>query len=202
MAIYTTLKAIEQGRHGVFESSNLKSTDVGNLYDVLVRDEADKEIDVDNGVPVVVGKYTHNAGGLQERFGKIAAVTDKIAVTGAPALIKVAFTKAQNSILNYFNPAGNPVKCYEVLPEDIFGVALHQFTDASVANVKEDAFVVVDGNGMYVAQEAEPDASANGFIGVVHSIAYDQLDNFTLVRIALRAERTACLIRTKGGKTQ
>lgn len=183
MAIYTTMKNISQNKHGVFESSNLKSTDVGNLYDVLVRDENDKEIDIDNGVPVFVGPYTHNAGGLQERYGKIAAVTDKIAVTGAPALIKVAFTKAQNSILNYYNPAGEPVKSYEVVPEDIFGVGLHQFTEGSAGKVKEDAFVVIDGKGMYVAQSTEPDATAYGFIGQVHSVSYDMLDNFTLVRI-------------------
>ena len=38
MAIYTNLKAIEKKLHGMFESSNLLSTDVGNLYDVIVRD--------------------------------------------------------------------------------------------------------------------------------------------------------------------
>ena len=88
--IYTNLKAKERKLHGIFESSLLLATDVGDLYDALVRDEYDKEIDVDNGVAIAVGDYTGN--GLQERYAKIAGVKDKIAVTGAPANVKTALT--------------------------------------------------------------------------------------------------------------
>ena len=68
--IYTNLKAVENGLHGMFESSLLLATDVGNLYDLVVRDESENEISVDNGVAVHVGAYTGN--GLQERYATIA----------------------------------------------------------------------------------------------------------------------------------
>ena len=73
MAIYTNLKAIEKKLHGMFESSNLLSTDVGNLYDVIVRDGSNNEIAVDNGVAISVKDYTGN--GLEERYATIALST-------------------------------------------------------------------------------------------------------------------------------
>ena len=92
MAIFTNLAAKEVDKHGLFESSNLWSTDIGSNFSVIVRDteNGNKPIAVDNGVGICVLEFTGN--GLEERYGRIAKVGDKIAVTGAPALVKTALT--------------------------------------------------------------------------------------------------------------
>lgn len=183
MAIYTNLKAIERKLHGLFESSKLLSTDVGNLYDALVRDGSDTEIAVDNGVAIKIGDYTGN--GLQERYATIAGVGDKIAVTGAPANVKTALTTEQGQPYNFTNPAGKPAKAYQIqdvdVHTDVFGIASYQFTDDSASEVKVGAYVVVDGNGAWVAQASAPDADTYGFIGKVHSISVGTY--YTIVRI-------------------
>ena len=81
--IYTNLEAKEANRHGMFESSHLLSTDVGDIFDVIVRDSSENPIDVDNGVPVKIGEFTGN--GYEERYATIAGVKDAIAVIEAGA---------------------------------------------------------------------------------------------------------------------
>lgn len=188
MAIYSTLTPVEQELHGIFESSRLHCTDNGPIYDLLVVDEDNKGIPVDNGTPLCVGEYTHEADGLQVRYATIAKVTDQVAIAGTPALIKVAFTKAQASVTNFYNVADKPLKGYSVDDKfgltEVFGVGLQNFTEASQAAVKVDAYVVTDGNGKWVAQAAQPSDTAYGFIGKIHSIAPDMLENTTTVRIA------------------
>ena len=191
--IYTNLKAKERKVHGIFESSLLLATDVGDLYDALVRDEYDKEIDVDNGVAIAVGDYTGN--GLQERYAKIAGVKDKIAVTGAPANVKTALTTEEAQSYNYTNPAGKPVKAYQIqepsVHTDIFGVAAYQFTDDTVSKVKQNALVVVDGKGMWEAHdvsELETLKGTNGFVGKIHSISVGTYYN--IVRIQSLQNKT------------
>lgn len=177
MAIYTDLTKVEADKHGMFESSRLKATDIGALFDAIVRDDDDKEIAVDNGVAIKIGAYTGE--GLQTRFATIAKAGDKIAVTGNPAIVKDAFTKAQEAEYNYFVPAGKPVKAYEVLGEDyeVFAVAEYQFTSGTPT---VGAFVTVDGNGGWAATDVDPTAT-NGFVGKVHSIAANQF--YKMVRI-------------------
>lgn len=176
--IYTN-QTVKGGTHGLFESSRIKSTDIGHLYDALVKDSEGNAIDVDNGVAIKIGAFTGN--GLQEVEATIAAVGDKIAVVGAPALVKDAFTKAQAQANNFYIPAGQDAKAYQLVEEDIFAVASYQFTDGSVANVAKDAYVVVDGNGKWVAQTSEPSADTYGFIGKIHSVAVGTF--YTMVRI-------------------
>ena len=97
MAIYTNLKEVKANVHGMFESSRLKATVVGHLYDAIVRDENDEEIAVDNGVGIKMGEFTGD--GLQTKFATVAAAGDKIAVTGSPAVVKDAFTRLQATLL-------------------------------------------------------------------------------------------------------
>lgn len=185
MAIYTNLKAVETNLHGLFESSLLAATDIGDLYDVIVRDEYEKAIDVDNGVAIKVLDFTGN--GLQERYATIAGVKDKIAVIGTPAIVKSATTKGQEQAYNFTNPAGKSAKAYQIqdpsVHTDVFGIASYQFTDDSKDQVKVGAYVVVDGEGAWVAQEDEPEATSYGFIGKIHSIAVGSY--YTIVRISV-----------------
>lgn len=197
--IYTNLKAKERKLHGIFESSLLLATDVGDLYDALVHDKDDKEIDVDNGVAIAVNNYTGN--GLQERYAKIAGAKDKIAVTGAPANVKTALTTEEAQSYNYTNPAGKPVKAYQIqdpsVHTDIFGVAAYQFTDDTASKVEQDALVVVDGNGMWQAHDAddlETLKKTNGFVGKIHSISVGTY--YDIVRIQSLQNKT---IAEEGG---
>ena len=186
--IYTNLSSREKNVHGMFESSALLATDVGNLYDVIVRDEdaSNKEIEVDNGVALAVLGYTGN--GLEERYGRIAKVTDKIAVTGAPANVKTALTTEQGQAYNFTNPAGKPVKTYQIadpsVHTDIFGIASYQFTDDTAVKVKVGNLVTVDCKGAWVASEAtelETLKGTNGFVGKIHSLSVGTY--YTIVRI-------------------
>nr|DAK91436.1 MAG TPA: hypothetical protein [Bacteriophage sp.]DAQ24611.1 MAG TPA: hypothetical protein [Caudoviricetes sp.] len=184
--IYTNLASREKNMHGLFESSALLATDVGNIYDALVRDESEKPISVDNGVALKIGDYTGN--GLEERYATIAKITDKIAVTGAPAEVKTALTTEQGQAYNYTNPAGKPVKTYQIadpsVHTDIFGIASYQFTDDSAEKVKAGNLVTVDGKGAWIASEASELATlqgTNGFVGKVHSLSVGTY--YTIVRI-------------------
>ena len=182
------------GRKGVFESSRLKATDVGRLYDALVRASVNNEmtpIEVDNGVAIKIGDPTGN--GLQEVYATIAGVGDKIAVVGTPAVVKDARVASDEVPSKFTNKAGRLAKAYEVLNDshEIFAVADYQFTDASKANIKVGNYVTWDGTGMWVAVASTASApkfagengATNGFIGKVHSIAYDNLAYTTIVRI-------------------
>lgn len=176
MAIYTNLNEVTADKHGMFESSRLKASISGNLYDAIVRDTDDAEIDVDNGVALKMGEYTGD--GLQTRYATIAGAGDEIAVTGNPANVKDAFTKFQAAEFNYYVKAGTPVKTYEVVDEDIFAVAKYQFTSGDPV---VGAYVTVDGNGGWTATAKEPSADTYGFIGKVHSIAMN--DYYQMIRI-------------------
>ena len=193
--IYTNLKAKENGLHGIWESSQLLSTDVGNIYDVIVRDEdhSNKEIEVDNGVAIAVLDYTGN--GLEERYGRIAKITDKIAITGAPAEVKTALTTEQGQAYNYTNPAGKPVKTYQIqdadVHSDIFAVADYQFTDDSDGKIKVGNLVTVDGKGAWEASESTELTTlkgTNGFVGKIHSISTGTY--YTMVRILVLQNKT------------
>ena len=186
MAIFTNLVAKEQKLHGLFESSQLLATDVGNIYDALVRDESNSPIPVDNGVALKVDTFSGN--GLEERYATIAKITDKIAVTGAPAEVKTALTTEQGQAYNYTNPAGKPVKTYQIadpsVHTDIFGIASYQCTDDSAEKVKVGNRVTVDGKGAWVASEATELTTlqgTNGFIGKIHSLSVGTY--YTIVRI-------------------
>lgn len=202
MAIFTNLAAKEVDKHGLFESSNLWSTDIGSNFSVIVRDteNGNKPIAVDNGVGICVLEFTGN--GLEERYGRIAKVGDKIAVTGAPALVKTALTTEQGQAYNYTNPAGKPVKAYEIqdasVHTDIFGVADYQFNDASEGKVKVGNLVTVDGNGAWKASETSGLATlktTNGFIGKIHSISAGTY--YTIVRIQVLQNKD--IAQEKGG---
>ena len=179
--VYTNLDSKETAKHGLFESSRITSTDVGRLYDVLVQNKEGNNIDVDNGVPVKVGDFT--GSGLQERKATVAGVKDKVAIVGSPAVIKDAFTKAQEQAYNFYIPAGTLAKAYQVTAEteDIFGVAKYQFTNSRDTDIAVGAYVVTDGTGKWTAQADAPDASANAFIGKIHSVSVGTY--YTIVRI-------------------
>ena len=169
MAIYTNLKAANAGKHGLFESSLIREN--GRLYDAVFTE------DVDNGVLVKIGEPTGK--GLQEVKGTVAAVGDKVAVTGSVPVVKESFTKGQAAAYNFYNKAGADVKCYGLEEGDVFAVADYQIVDG---DAEQGKYIVVNGKGGYKAV-AEAPAAEFGFVGKVHSVAAG--DYTTMVRIAV-----------------
>lgn len=155
MAIYTTMNKVPVQEHCVFESSNLKSTIVGNIYDGVC------EEDVDNGMPLKLGAYTGE--GLQLRTVTKAGVKDQVVIAGTVPVIKDAMTTLEK---NFNNKAGNPIRCYEVVKDDIFAIS-KKFINGEVAVGK---YVCVESDGTYKIYDSDPTAT-NGFVGLVHSIA-------------------------------
>ena len=188
MAIYFAgYEEVANTEHIVFESSLLKSTISGHLWDARIQGTVSGEtvdINCDNGVAVKMGGFTHD--GLQERTATVAGVKDKVGIVGSVALIKDAYNQAQAAETNFYNKAGQLAKVYEVQGDefdpDIFGVSRMAFTSAD-STIVVGNYVVLDGNGGYVAQTAKPTMSNFGFVGQIHSIKVGTF--YTLVRIAV-----------------
>lgn len=98
--IYTNLEAKEANKHGMFESSHLLSTDVGDIFDVIVRDSSENPIDVDNGVPVKIGEFTGN--GYEERYATIAGAKDGMEITDEKYLeVMTKINESKDALLTY-----------------------------------------------------------------------------------------------------
>lgn len=168
MAIYTDYEANTATRHSVFESSKLKATITGNIYDGICN------VDVDNSQALKLGDFTGE--GLQTRNVTKAAETDQIVIAGTVPVIKDAFTKIQNEPFNFYNKKGSVIRCYEVVKDDIFGVSKTFIS----GNVEVGKFVKVNASGAYEISDSDP-STTNGFVGKVHSIQTGTYD--VLVRI-------------------
>ena len=193
MAIYGNLNNRPMGQKGVFEASRIKSSISGHLWDCLLVEESGTApnitrtpIPAENGLCVKVGGFTHNDKGLQERYATISGIKDKIGVTCSVVNVKDARTQLEATEPYFEVPAGEDCKVYEIIGDeydgDIFGVGLHQFTTASQALATTvDNYVVLDGNGKYVAQAAKPTMSNYGFVARIHSVWTN--NDYTLVRL-------------------
>ena len=185
MATYVNENAAALGKHGLFSSSRLYSTDVGKIYDLIVRDSNDNEISVDNGAPVKVGEPTYD--GYQTRYATIAGVGDKIAVVGAPAVVKSAMSKAQGADYNFFIPAGTPAKAYDLVPNkgEIFGISDYSFTTVASESgaLTLGNYVVVDGTGAYKELAAIGKDDSYGFIGKIYGFEQGSFETIVLVEV-------------------
>ena len=193
MAIYGNLTQRPMGNHGILEASLMKSTISGHLWDCLCVEETTSSgttvrtpIEMDNGVCVKVGDFTHNDNGLQERYATIAGVKDKVGVTGSIVNVKDARTELEGTEPYFFVRAGEDSKVYEVYGDpfdgDVFGVGLHQFTAATQSLATTvDNYVVLDGTGKYVASATAPTMSNYGFVARVHSTWTN--NDYTIVRL-------------------
>lgn len=195
MAIYTNATAVAANRHGIFESSRLRSTfsGGGRIWDALVCEEVTEgegasavtklvPIDVDNGVAVKIGELTGN--GLSEVYATIAKAGDKIAITGSPAIVKDALVKSQEERHFFYNKAGKDVKTYEIADDDydIFCIADYSFTSVAGNKLAKGQYVVVDGNGGWKAV-ASANPATYGFIGKIYQFGFDNLEYTTKVYI-------------------
>lgn len=172
MAIYTDYEANTATRHSVFESSKLKATITGNIYDGICN------ADVDNGQALKLGDFTGD--GLQTRNVTKATEKDQIVVAGTVPVIKDAFTKIQAEPFNFYNKKGSVIRCYEVVKDDIFGVS----SAFIKGEVKVGKFVKINATNQYEISNSDPSAT-NGFVGKIHSIqtgTYDALARILVVK--------------------
>lgn len=175
MAIYGNMTWTNGVEHCVAESSLLKATVTGNIYDVIVRDDANEAIAIDNGMAILVGDYTGD--GLQTRYAKVAKDTDKIALVLSVPTVKDGTTKGSEQPTNFYNRAGAVARAYEVVEEDIFGVSKN-FVDGDVA---VGAYVVWDSAAQKYKVSASDPTATNGFVAKVHSIQVGSF--YDLVRL-------------------
>lgn len=176
MAIYGTFNQVESTKHTVFESSNMKATLIGNIYDGVC------ESDVDNGTPLVLGNYTGE--GLQLRT--VTKVTDpksKVVIAGSVPLIKDSFTREQAEPYHFYNKAGSVIRCYEIYLDDIFGVS----KEAITGEVAVGKYVKINASGKYEISDSDPSATS-GFTGRIHSIQVGTF--YDLVRIQVLQNET------------
>lgn len=185
--IFAGFEEMSVTEHVVAESSLIKSTLTGHIWDARIQGTVSGQtvdINCDNGVMVKMGGFTHD--GLQERTATVAGVKDKVGFVCTPALIKDAYNQVQSSEINFYNKAGKLAKVYEIQGDeydpDIIGVSKMAFTSAD-NTIVEGNYVILNGNGGYVAQASAPTMSAYGFVGQIHSIQTGLY--YTLVRIAV-----------------
>lgn len=122
-------------KHAVAESSKLKSTTAGHIYNIKAT------ADIDNGT--IVGKGALVAGQL-EVYTEAAATTftGKIIGKSASGMYYVEVISAVNAYLvlsvpliyeeytkqcqlesNFYNAAGDTLRCYEIVTGDVFALS-------------------------------------------------------------------------------
>lgn len=144
-------------KHGVAGSSKIKATICGHIFNILI------EEDLDNGSIVAKGDYVKpEVYKAKDSTGFSGVIVDKAANGNwyvevkepgdALLLLQVPviyeeYTTAMMHESNFYNEAGDIVRCYELVKDDIFEVSDECF-DGTPA---KDATVSVSGKKLTVA---------------------------------------------------
>lgn len=150
--------SFEYGKHGVFESTDLKNTKVGHFYNLV------SDVDIDNGSVAKIGDYV-----AQDYFNAdIPAVTDKIVLIMTAPKIYGEYTTKWQEETNFFNAAGELMRAGEIQDTDRFGLNAYAFDDNAVPAVGE--YVGVNGTDYKLTTlgTSEPDRTTRGFIGHIY----------------------------------
>lgn len=147
-------------KKGYVETTNLKSTIVGNIYSVK------SSVELENGMALKLKEMNiTSAPGIYEV--EKAGSADKMALMADVVIIYSETTKEASNEYNYVIPAETPARAYEVLAGDKFAVATYMITPLGSSLVKGNLVTVADGK--YVEVAAGSDVSANGFVGEIVS---------------------------------
>lgn len=129
-------------KHAVAGSSKLKATVSGHIYNIKATE------DIDNGCIVGKGDYVaseYYAEGTATTFtGKIIekasngnfyveveTASNAYLVLTSPVIYE-QYTKRMQDESNFYNEAGDLMRCYELVPGDIFELSAEGFTDTPV----------------------------------------------------------------------
>ena len=150
--------------HVVAESSRLKATTVGHIYDLEMIE------DTDNGAIVAIGAHVEG----QVYKAKAYANGDKPYLVLTPALAYNG-RKAWSDEKYFYNAKGEIARAYELNVDDIFTVSANAFTGTPAVG----KFVGAD----YAIAEAAPEA---GFAGeIIEEVNYTNSVSYRIRVIAL-----------------
>lgn len=149
--------SFEYGKHGVFESTDLKNTKVGHFYNLI------SDVDIDNGSVAKIGDYV-----AQDYFNAdIPQVGDKIVLIMTAPKIYGEYTRKWQEETNFFNAAGELMRAGEIQDTDRFGLNAYAFDENAVP--EEGKYVVVNGTDYKLTtMDTEPDKTTYGFIGYIY----------------------------------
>lgn len=152
-------KFITYTKHGVAESTLLKSTKVGHHYNLVA------DVDVDNGSVAVIGEYTKS----DLLKAVIPTLKDKIVfILTAPKIYAEYTTQCQEES-NFFNAAGETMRAYEIQDTDRFTISAEAF-DAD-ANPEIGQYVGVTGTGYKLTTLGTDKPTERAFVGHIYDIA-------------------------------
>ena len=148
--------------HVVAESSRLKATTTGHIYDLKMTENTD------NGTIVAIGDHVEG----QVFKAKTYAVGDKPYLVLTPPLAYNG-KKAWSDEKYFYNARGEIARAYELHKDDIFTVSADAFTGSPEVGKYVDA--------TYTVKESAP---ATGFVGeIIEEVTYT---NSTSYRILVR----------------
>lgn len=155
---------IQGTAHVVAESSRLKATTAGHIYDLEMIE------DTDNGSIVAIGALSDL--GVQVFKAKAYAAGEKPYLVLTPPLAYNG-KKAWSDEKYFYNEKGSVARAYELYQDDIFTVSADAFTGSPEVGKYVDAtYTVTD------------DAPATGFVGeIIEEVTYT---NSTSYRILVR----------------
>lgn len=143
-------------KHGVCETSDITSVQVGHLYS-LVADE-----DIDNGSFCVLGDYVK--GDVWK--AAIPAKGDKLILINTSIIIYEDYTKKMQEEANFYNAAGDVMRGFELKDTDKMALSTECFN--GVPEVGK--YVAVDGTG-YQLKVYGAAPTDTGFVGYIYDTA-------------------------------
>ena len=155
---------IQGTAHVVAESSRLKATTAGHIYDLEMIE------DTDNGTIVAIGALSDL--GVQVFKAKAYAAGEKPYLVLTPPLAYNG-KKAWSDEKYFYNAKGEVARAYELYVDDIYTISADAFTGTPAVGKFVDATYTVD--------DAAP---ATGFVGeIIEEVTYT---NSTSYRILVR----------------
>ena len=157
---------VKGSAHVVAESSRLKATTAGHIYDLEMIE------DTDNGTIVALGAHVEG----QVYKAKAYANGEKPYFILTPALAYNG-KKSWSDEKYFFNAKGEIARAYELHADDIFTVSEDAFTGTPAVGKFVDA--------TYAVQESAPEA---GFIGeIIEEVTYTNSVSFIIRVVSLGA---------------
>lgn len=144
--------------HGVCETSDVTSVQVGHLYSL----EAPEEID--NGSVCALGDFVKG----EVWKAAIPKKTDKVILINTSIVIYEEYTKKCQEEARFFNEKGDIMRGFELKDTDKFAISAEAFSDDADPAIGK--FVAVDGVG-YKLMTYDTAPTDTAFYGEIYDIA-------------------------------
>jgi len=145
-------------KHAVCESSKIKATTCGHIFNV----EAHK--DLDNGSVVKLGEYLR-----AEVYEALEpAASDAVVLVLTVPLIYEEYTTKMQHEYNFYNAEGDIMRCYELVPRDIFSISV----EGIEGTPEVGKFIVANGTKLAVADSDDGNAFTGRIVEKASNGAY------------------------------